>query len=187
MSAQPQTDYGPLELLIGSWNGDKGLDIAPEPGGSEKNPYFESIIFSQAGAVTNAESQALAALHYRQIVRRKSDGNVFHDQTGYWIWDSKSELVMHSFSIPRGVCVLAGGHYSEMIAPVGLELNVSAREGDAKWSLVQSPFMQENAKTTAFRQQLLVSTNELAYSQTTLLDIYGRAFEHTDNNELERD
>jgi len=186
MSAHSQTDYGPLELLLGTWKGDKGLDVAPDPNGREENPYFESIIFTEAGRVTNAESQHLAALHYRQIVQRKSDGNVFHDQTGYWIWDGQRELVMHSFSIPRGVCVLAGGRFTAVDSTSGVELNVASTEGDARWPLVQSPFMHENARTTAFRQRLLVSTNELAYSQTAQLNIYGRAFEHTDNNELER-
>ena len=32
-------DYGPLALLIGTWEGDKGVDIAPEPDGTENNPY----------------------------------------------------------------------------------------------------------------------------------------------------
>jgi hypothetical protein len=186
MNVQAQTDYGPLTLLIGAWSGDKGLDVAPEPNGSEENPYFESIIFSEAGGVTNAESQVLAALHYRQIVRRKSDGNVFHDQAGYWIWDQQRELVMNSFSIPRGVCVLAGGPYSELDSPTGVKLIVSSVDGDAKWSLVQSPFMHENAQTSAFQQQLSITADKLVYSQTTMLNIYGRAFEHTDENELER-
>ena len=36
-------DYGPLTNLIGTWNGDKGMDIAPEPDGTEHNPYYETI------------------------------------------------------------------------------------------------------------------------------------------------
>lgn len=41
-----------------------------------------------AGNVTNAETQHLTVLHYHQIVRHKSDGEVFHNETGYWMWDA---------------------------------------------------------------------------------------------------
>ena len=57
MSKSENVDYGPLAELIGVWEGNKGVDIAPEPNGKETNPYFESITFSTAGNVTNAEEQ----------------------------------------------------------------------------------------------------------------------------------
>ena len=41
----PDIDYGPMQQLIGTWRGQGGLDIAPEPDGSENNPYYETIIF----------------------------------------------------------------------------------------------------------------------------------------------
>jgi hypothetical protein len=75
-------DYGPLTGLIGSWKGDKGMDVAPEPGGSEESPYWETIDFEAIGDVTNAESQTLTVLRYHQVVRRKSNDEIFHDQTG---------------------------------------------------------------------------------------------------------
>ncbi len=56
MSNEPEVDYGPLAGLIGVWKGDKGLDVAPEPDGSENNPYHETITFTAIGDVTNAES-----------------------------------------------------------------------------------------------------------------------------------
>jgi len=114
-----EADYGPLTGLIGTWQGDKGLDIAPGPEGTENNPYYETIEYSACGNITNAETQVLAALYYRQIVKRKSNDGVFHDQTGYWMWDVARQLIMHSLSIPRGVCVLAGGRYSGSKAPTG--------------------------------------------------------------------
>ncbi len=61
---QDELDYGPLKELIGTWHGDRGMDIAPEPDGAEENPYFETITFTAVGDVTNAESQLLAAVHY---------------------------------------------------------------------------------------------------------------------------
>jgi hypothetical protein len=175
-------DYGPLAGLIGNWQGDKGADLSPEPDGVEENPYFETLSFTPIGAVENAESQSLAGLRYQQIVRRKSDGNVFHDQTGYWMWDARESVVMQSIVIPRAVCVLAGGRYSGKGSPV--ELAVAARLGDPDWGIVQSPFMRDQAKTVAFRHELTLSDGVLAYAEITSLEIYGRSFDHTDANQL---
>lgn len=69
MTDKNAVDYGPLQGLIGTWKGDKGVDVAPAPEGSEKNLYYETIRFSEVGALTNAESQVLSVVHYRQIVK----------------------------------------------------------------------------------------------------------------------
>jgi hypothetical protein len=181
MSENDGVDYGPLKGLIGTWSGDKGIDIAPEPGGVEENPYFETILFEAAGDVTNAEEQTLGVVRYHQVVRRKSDGDVFHDQVGYWMWDAATGTLMYSLAIPRGVAVLAGGTWAES-GP----LDVAASLDHPHWSIVQSPFMTEKAKTTAFALRIDVEGDRLSYSQTTTLEIYGRTFEHTDENGLIR-
>ncbi len=185
MSDNESIDYGPLAGLIGVWEGNKGVDVAPEPDGSENNPYYETITFSAIGDVTNAESQVLAVLHYRQIVQRKSDDKVFHDETGYWMWDAKSRLIMHSLVIPRAVAVLAGGSYDGKKEDDGsLILEVSAGLDHRDWQIVQSPFMRGNARTTEFRQRITVGNGKLSYSETTIVEIYSKVFEHTDQNEL---
>lgn len=179
-------EYGPLAGLIGTWEGNKGLDIAPEPDGTEKNPYFETIIFDAAGDVTNAEQQVITALHYRQIVARKSTGKVFHDETGYWMWDAAGGVVMHSLTIPRGVAVLAGGRYHGPDSDNNVVLEVSAKLNDSDWQIIQSPFMRDNASTVGFHQRITLNGDNLAYAETTMLDIYGKRFEHTDGNQLRR-
>ena len=185
MNEISEIDYGPLAGLIGIWQGDIGLDVAPDPEGVENNPYYETIEYSACGNVTNAEDQVLAAIYYRQIVKRKSNDGVFHDQTGYWMWDSARQLMMHSLSIPRGVCVLAGGRYTGSKMPTGeVIIEVSAQADDADWGIVQSPFMAENARTTAFNQSITLGNGKLSYAQTMMVDIYGKTFEHTDKNEL---
>jgi len=182
-----ETNYGPLTDLIGVWKGDKGLDVAPEPDGTETNPYFETITYTAAGGVTNAESQSLSILHYHQIVQRKSNGEVFHNETGYWMWDAANSTVMHSLTIPRAVCVLAGGTYAGRKDADGRAIiEVAAALGDKDWGIIQSPFMRDNATTTAFRHTVTVGNDRLSYSETTMLDIYGKPFEHTDQNELVR-
>lgn len=187
MTDKNVVDYGPLQELIGAWKGDKGVDVAPDPEGSEKNLYYETIQFSEVGSVTNAESQVLSVVHYRQIVKRKSTDDIFHDETGYWMWDSKEGIVMHSLTIPRGVCVLAGGKYSATSDLQGrVNIKVSASIENKDWQIIQSPFMLKNARTTEFHQNLIISNNTLSFAETTMLEIYGKVFEHTDQNELTR-
>ncbi|WP_031434079.1 heme-binding beta-barrel domain-containing protein [Methylomarinum vadi] len=187
MTDDASIDYGPLTELIGVWQGDKGLDVSPEPEGGERNPYYETITFAPIGDVTNAESQLLAALHYRQIVQRKSNDEIFHDETGYWMWDKKAGIVMQSLTIPRGVSVLAGGtHDGEKDENGTIMLEVAAGLDDEDWQIIQSPFMRDHARTTAFRHRITVGSGLLSYEETTMVEIYDKVFEHTDRNELQR-
>ena len=179
-------DYGPLAGLIGTWTGDKGIDIAPDPAGQEENPYFETLLFEAIGDLTNANEQKLAALRYHQVVSRKSDRKVFHNETGYWMWDAATGTVMHSLTIPRGVCVLAGGKAAPAGAGDKTVLEVNAALGDKDWGVVQSPTMRDKASTVRFSQKITVSGDDLSYFDTTTVQIYGKAFEHTDGNRLKR-
>ena len=181
-------NYGPLAGLIGRWKGDKGEDKSPEPEGTEVNQYTETIEFCAAGDVDNAETQELAAIHYQLEVHRIRDGKSIHHQTGYWIWDAAAALVMHSFTIPRAVSVIAGGAYAGQLTAQGSVLiEVSAALDNPDWQIIQSPFMQQNALTREFNQQMIIAANELSYQQTMLIDIYDKqAFEHSDQNRLQR-
>ncbi|MDE2292847.1 MAG: FABP family protein [Elusimicrobia bacterium] len=174
-------DYGPLERLAGTWKGDKGKDVAPEPDGAEENPYFETIVYEKVGDVTNAETQRLAALHYRQVVTRKSDGKVFHQETGFLMWDAERKLVMQTLAIPRGVALVAAGRCEDPSAD-----SFEVKAGDEDWPIAQSLFMFGNARTLAFTHRFAVDGGTFTYSETTLLDIYGKRFEHTDENVLTR-
>src|SRR5690606_34626176 len=118
-----QIDYGPLKYLIGTWKGDKGMDIAPEKPDAkaaakkalpkEESPFYETIIIEPYRDVTNAEEQILVALRYHQFVFRKSNNEHFHDEVGYWLWNPVNQTVMQSLTIPRGVSLLAGGKVTE--------------------------------------------------------------------------
>ncbi len=187
MSNTKVIDYGPLSELIGVWKGDKGVDAAPEPDGLGNIPYHETITFTAVGDVTNAGSQTLSVVRYHQVVQRKSDGEVFHDEIGYWVWDAKEKTVMHSLAIPRAVCLLAGAVYSgEKDSEGSVVLEVAAAVNDKNWGIIQSPFMQEKARTTGFSHKITVGNGKLSYFETTVVDIYGKVFEHTDQNELIR-
>ncbi|MCB1160966.1 MAG: FABP family protein [Leptospiraceae bacterium] len=184
MAVENVTDFGPLKELLGTWKGDKGLDIAPEPEGTEESPYFETITFEEVGEIKNAETQELVAIRYLQVVRRKLNGEVFHDETGYWIWDKKDNTIMLTFSIPRAVNVLATGSFTKTEKEIIIKVEAIKEKQD--FSILQSPFMLQNAKTNSFTREFRISTDTLSYFQNVHLDIYGKTFEHTDKNELRR-
>ena len=180
-------DFGPLALLPGLWKGEKGMDIAPESDGSaEENPFHEEILFEVVGDVTNAGKQTLAVIRYHQKVYRKSDNQQFHDQIGYWIWDGAEQTVMFTLTIPRAVALVAGGPFDlNSIKDRSAFISVESEEG-SDWGVAQSPFMRDNAKTKGFKIEMKIDGENLSYSQTTFLDIYGRAVDHTDKSQLLR-
>ena len=178
-------NYGPLAGLIGVWTGASGMDIAPEPDADEHNAYYETLRFEAAGDVRNAEEQTLAIVRYHQLVSRQSNDKVFHDQLGYWLWDAATGVVMQTLSIPRAVTLLAGGTATVRGADTVLEVRAAA--GDAQWGIVQAPFMQQKARTKTFWHRLQISGDTLSYSETTVLDIYGKHdYQHSDSNTLQR-
>ena len=186
MSEEKQEiNYGPLTGLIGQWKGDRGIDIAPEPDGTERSPFYETIVFEAAGDVDNAETQVLSIVRFTQKVYRQSNDKQFHDQVGYFTWEEATGIITQSFVIPRGVGVVAGG---KVIAEEGskITIKVDAADGDPDWGVTQAPFMRDNARTKTFTQTLILDGDTLSYEERTLLDIYAREFDHVAKSKLVR-
>ena len=178
-------DYGPLAQLLGKWIGDKGLDNAPDNNADpDKSPFTDELIFTIAGSAENAEEQELVAVKYHHVVRKQENGLIFHDQIGHWIYEHSTGLIMHSLTIPRAVCLLAGGSVTQNAD--GYVFDVKSKAGSETFGIVQSPFMAEKAKTKAFHMKMVVKGNELSYEETTSLHIYGKDFEHVDKSSLMR-
>jgi len=178
-------DYGPLAQLIGKWAGNKGLDNAPDANANpDETAFTDEMVFTVAGSVENAEEQNLVSIKYHHVVRKLENGHIFHDQIGHWIYEKSTNIIMHSLSIPRAVCLLAGGEYQDNN---GVSIfNVEAKAGSQTYGIVQSPFMLEKATTNAFKMNLSVNNNELNYHEVTSLHIYGKDFEHVDKSTLFR-
>ncbi|MEL0658750.1 heme-binding beta-barrel domain-containing protein [Psychromonas arctica] len=177
-------DYGPLAGLIGIWSGNKGKDLSPEADGStEHNEYYETIVFTAAGETSNAEEEVLSAVHYTQKVQRISNDKVIHQQTGYWLWEQGTDNVIHSLTIPRGLCVLAGG---KVITKNSTVFNVDASFDNENWPITQSAFLKHKAMTKTFNQKMTLSGDKLQYSQHMMLEIYGNSFDHNDHSSLRR-
>ncbi len=181
-------DYGPLAGLIGKWKGDKGVDRAPAAtGGEERSPFYETLLFEACGDVDNANEQVLSIVRYHQVVHRKSNDKVFHNESGYWSWDAKNGILMQALTIPRGFALVAGGRFDARESYSGeLTLEVKAADGDAEWGIVQSTFLREKARTLAFSHKIVIHGDSLSYSESTQLKIYGREYNHTDVNRLTR-
>ncbi len=173
----------PLLKLIGTWKGNQGVDLAPKPVEDENNPYYEELIIELVDStIENAEEQALTAVRYHQVVREKSNDKISHSEVGYWLWDEKNKQVMNSFTIPRGVCVLAIG---EVVANNDeLVFSVLANSDKSSGTIAQSDFMKSKAKTLSFKREFKIVGNTLSYTQETVIDIYGKVFDHIDKNEL---
>jgi hypothetical protein len=178
-------DGNPLSRLIGTWEGDAGIDIAPgrlnlpQPAGTPvSSPYYERIEFSEGAGATNASVQDLVTIRYHQMVFRKSDHQQFHDQIGYWIWDKKNNMVYDSFCIPRAVCAVAEGTLSK---PDQISLQT------VPGNIGQSQFMTKNARTDSFSMMLKFNDDgTISYSQRTDVFIYGKQFAHIDADSLKR-
>ena len=178
-------NYGPLQQLLGRWIGTKGLDNAPDANADpDKTTFTDELTFTVAGSAENAEEQQLAAIKYHHIVRKLKNGKIFHDQIGHWIYEASTGIVMHSLTIPRGVCVLAGGTVTQNSGETVFE--VKAEAGSKTFGIIQSPFMFEKAKTNAFQMTVSIKGDEMSYEETMSLFIYAKDFEHTDKSSLKR-
>lgn len=178
-------DYGPLHQLIGKWVGNDGMDNAPDAEANpDFSPYTDELTFTLAGRAENAEEQELVAVRYHHLVRKQENGLIFHDQIGHWIYEPSTGLIIHSLTIPRAVCLLAGGTMTQNDGETIFD--VKAQAGSETFGIVQSPFMMEKAKTKAFHMILSIKGNTLTYEETTSLYIYDKDFEHTDRSTLKR-
>ena len=178
-------DYGPLAGLLGRWSGSRGMDVSPDnQAQDDKTAFNDEITFRVAGVAENAEEQQLVGIRYRHVVRKSSSGLIFHDQIGHWLYEPKTRTIMHSLTIPRGVCILAGGKLTT--EGRALVFDVSATAGDDTFGVLQSPFMKDKARTKAFTMKLVLEDDALSYQETTSLHIYGADFEHVDASKLQR-
>lgn len=184
-AADHKVDYGPLTSLIGKWVGETGLDVAPDHDCEPcERKFIDELTFVGVGHVSNAGKQSLLAVKYHQLVKHCEDQNVLHDQIGHWLYEPSTGIVMHSLTIPRGVCVLAGGAAKTDGANTVFE--VEANRGNETFGILQSPFMDQNARTDSFQMALTVTGDQLTYRQSTKLFIYGKQFDHVDSSELRR-
>ena len=175
-------DYGPLAALIGTWKTvpSTGVDVAPGQtgsdvgkGGKAVSPFYETITFTPNIPVTNNSVQNLISVFYHQAVYRTTNNHHFHDQIGYLTCDKTNNLVYDTSCVPRGVCFVAEGR-------PGSTMTLTTKSQ----GIAQTQYMAHNDSTNFVKITLAVSGNTLKYKYETHLFVYGKPFDHTDEDTL---
>ena len=176
---------GPLAKLVGRWEGAKGDDIAPgDDRGTENNKFRELFVFNAFGPANNHE-QTLYGLTYNRTAWRLGVADPFHEQIGYWLWDAEASQVMHSFMIPRGMTVLAGGN----VLASSTTLNLSATLGSPTFGICSNPFLDREFKTLKYDSTItILNDSSFSYEEDTQIQIKGKPglFHHVDKNVLKK-
>jgi hypothetical protein len=177
--------FGPLAMFIGTWEGLKGDDTAPDDfRGVERNSYREQIVFTPMPPTNNHE-QTLYALSYSRTAWRLGEEDPFHCQLGYWLWDPTAKQVMHSFMIPRGMTVLAGGDAQSD----STTLLLKAKRGSSTFGILANPFLDDEFTTVGYEAAITIhGARSFSYREDTQIQIKGQSeiFHHVDLNTLEK-
>ncbi len=177
-------DYGPLTPFVGTWKTapSPGVDVAPGQtgtavgrGGKAVSPFYETITFTPNIPVTNNSVQNLESVFYHEAVYRTTNNHWFHDQIGYLTWDTTNNLVYDTFCLPRAVCVVAEGKPGKTLV-----LTTKSQ------GIAQTQYMVHNDQTNFVKITLSVSGNTMKLKYVTHLFVYGKPFDHTDEDTLTR-
>ena len=178
-------EWGPLAKLVGTWEGDKGVDVSihhdeREP---EETKFRERATFEPFGPVNNT-GQVLYGLDYRTQAWPLGDENPFHMEVGYWLWDAAAGLVMRCFMVPRGQTILAGGK----AAAHGNRFTMRAEVGSESLGILSNPHMAEHARTTLYTCDVAIDGDTWSYDEslTIALRKIGKDYVHRDRNTLRR-
>ncbi|MBO9581766.1 MAG: FABP family protein [Sphingobium sp.] len=184
--ADPDTlaNLGPLRRLAGVWEGKRGVDVNPKADGPERRDYIERIEMQPIDAQMNGP-QIFYGLRYHVHVNTQEEPITFHDQTGYWLWEPATGLILQSLAIPRGQVALAAGHAT----PDATTLSLRAERGQTDYGICSTTFLELAFRTDAY--QIDVTFHEdgsWSYVSDTTLIVRGRdePFRHLDRNRLHK-
>jgi hypothetical protein len=172
---------GPLRRLAGIWEGKKGIDLNPKAEGPERREFIERIEMQPIDAQANGP-QLFYGLRYHVHILATDEDATFHDQTGYWLWEPATGLVMQTLSIPRGQVAIAGGH----AAPDADRLVLSAKRGDTEYGICSTGFLEKAFRTDSYKIEVTFNPDgSWSYAQETMLMVHGQGpFNHRDVNTL---
>jgi hypothetical protein len=175
-------NLGPLTRLAGIWEGKKGVDLNPKADGPERRDYLERIEMQPIDPQPNGP-QLFYGLRYHVDVQTEEELTTFHDQTGYWLYEPKTGLIMQTLSIPRGQVALAAGG----AAPDGKSLKVRAVRGETEYGIASTAFLEWAFRTDSYTLEIAFNDDGTwSYISDTMLKVRGRdeVFRHRDRNTL---
>jgi hypothetical protein len=177
-------NLGPLARLAGIWeSGDVGADVNPKAEGPEHRVYRERIEMHPIDPQSNGP-QLLYGLRYHIHINTPEEDITFHDQTGYWLWEPDTGLVMQTLSIPRGQVALAGGHATADAT----KLKVTATRGSTEFGICSTAFLEQAFRTESYSIEITFNPDGTwSYVIETMLDVKGQGmFNHRDQNTLHK-
>ncbi len=182
--ASPDTlaNLGPLRRLAGTWEGLRGIDLNPKAEGPERREYLERIVMEPIDAQANGP-QLFYGLRYHVHINTREEQTTFHDQTGYWLWEPATGLIIQTLSIPRGQVAIAGGHAT----PDAKTLIVEAKRGDTEYGICSTTFLELAFRTDSYHLEVTFHDDGTwSYISDTMLLVRGRdtPFQHRDRNRL---
>ena len=142
-------NLGPLARLAGTWEGTKGVDLNPKADGPERREFTERMVFEPIDAQANGP-QLFYGLRYHTRILATDEDATFHDQTGYWLWEPATGLILQSLSIPRGQVALAAGHAK----PDDTNLVLKATRGDTEYGICSTTFLEKAFRTDSYQIQV---------------------------------
>jgi hypothetical protein len=160
-------DLGPLRPLIGTWEGERGIDDSYVYASSREVQarFRERATFAPAGPVHNG-AMSCYWLDYRLTAWRLEESAPFHVEIGYWFWDAEHETVMRGLVTPRGIVVLAGGSASTNDRTI----TVTADATSDTYGILSNPDLMKSARTTRFEMTLDFSESDrYSYDQKTYM------------------
>jgi hypothetical protein len=177
-------NLGPLRRLAGGWEGRKGVDLNPKADGPERRDYIERIDCQPIDPQANGP-QLFYGLRYHVHIITEEEDITFHDQTGYWLWEPATGLILQTLAIPRGQVALSEGH----AAPDADRLVVESRRGSTQAGICSTLFLEHAFRTDSFRLEIQFhSDDSWSYVSDTILIVRGQSepFLHRDRNTLVR-
>jgi len=184
LSAEMAANLGPLAALAGTWEGDRGIDLAMSSDGPKETRYRERLTLDPLGPVNNTK-QVLYGLRYATTAWPLGEEKAFHEEVGYWLYDADAGLVMRAFMVPRGVLVNAGAQ----VSADATSFTLSADHGSTSLGVLSNPVIEELANTVRYEVAITVNLDgSFHYKEDTQLQFKatGELFHHTDENTLTR-
>ncbi|HEX4113101.1 MAG TPA: heme-binding beta-barrel domain-containing protein [Stellaceae bacterium] len=184
IDAETLANLGPLRRLAGIWEGQRGHDVNPKADGPEQKNYYERIEMQPIDPQTNGP-QLFYGLRYHVHINTREEEIAFHDQTGYWLWEPATGLVLQTVAIPRGQVALAAGQAK----PNDTKLVLKAARGQTEYGICSTTFLELAFRTDSYRVEVdFHDDGSWSYIQDTMLMVKGRdaPFLHRDTNTLKK-
>jgi hypothetical protein len=114
----------------------------------------------------------------------RDEGNPFHTEVGYWLWDAATGEIMKGFVVPRGITVLAGGTTDAD----SVSFSLKAALGDPQYNIGENKYLAKNASSLSYLVNITIGDDTWSYDEVTMLRMneFAEPYAHTDHNTLHR-